>query len=559
MQRRDELSMFPNANYPSATGDDLNRDLLFTPVALQDKMRRLSLREGRDGQRGPAIAGSVTAFAFTLNYIFGAGVLSLPFTISKAGVIGSAVFMIFTAFVSTVSMIWLVEVCGRAEALTRLDEERKLQLSSSSPLRTEFIADRPENQGAKLFRISSRRLEINQLSTMILGEWSGRIYSLSLFLYSVGSMWFYAVIFSRSLTETIPLPFFVQAGDHCDLSQELYLATSECHHTYTAYLGVFLVLTMFASLFDLSDQKKLQTGLSMLAMGCIFVMITSLIVEAIQHPYIGDESTPAPAPAPAPAGIPNATLLTNVPLLRGYEPPVIGISIIHFGGAFMNFVFAFMAHGGVPGLVQLMEQKEQAPRTFIGAMSTACIIYLILGITAALYFGTGPTGIKSLITLDWYNFNGNANPNSVGNLFTKGISYLVRLYPCISVTSAFVLYADTLASSMRVLVFAKPDGSVVKVLSRWLIIWVSILGAAFMIKIDVIVGICGLFGVNLVMVFPAFLQIYSKSQCQEQFDRSETPFTWHFSHNGYAYFMMAFAVITSGLGIYSLVETILHA
>ena len=119
-----------------------------------------------------------------------------------------------------------------------------------------------------------------------------------------------------------------------------------------------------------------------------------------------------------------------------------------------------MAHGGVPGLVQLMEQKEQAPRTFIGAMSTACIIYLILGITAALYFGTGPTGIKSLITLDWYNFNGNANPNSVGNLFTKGISYLVRLYPCISVTSAFVLYADTLASSMRVLVFAKPDGSV---------------------------------------------------------------------------------------------------
>jgi amino acid permease len=531
-------------------------ELLFTPAVLQKRMSNLA----RVGQREKSNLGAVTAFAFTLNYIFGAGVLSLPFTISKAGVIGSAIFMIFTCTMATISMIWLVEVLGRAEALIRMDEEETVANNSNSPLRTEFIADRPENKGPNLFRISSRRLEINQLSTMILGKWSGTMYSASLFLYSLGSMWFYGVIFSRSLTETVPLSYFVP-DQHCDLSTELFNTTPECHRMYELYLLLFLIITMFASLFDLSDQKKLQTGLSILAMSCIFVMITSLIVEAVQHPYIAHD-------APSPSSEPNTTTTTTTtttsngrypqhgPYSTGYEPPVMGISIGNFGGAFMNFVFAFMAHGGVPGLVQLMDNKKQAPKTFLSAMSTACVIYLILGCTAALYFGSGPDGIKSLITLDWYNFNGNSDPNSIGNVFTKALSYLVRLYPCVSVTSAFVLYADTLASSMRVLIFAKPDGAAVKVLSRWAIIWMSIAGACFMIKIDVIVGICGLFGVNLVMVFPALLQIQSKKQCNEQFDRNVTPFSWHFSHNMYAYFMLVFAVITSAMGIYSLVQTI---
>jgi hypothetical protein len=81
-------------------------------------------------------------------------------------------------------MIWLVEVCGRAEGMTRYQEELELEQTSGSPVRTEFIADRPENQGVNLFRVSSRRLELNQLSTMILGYWPGVLYSISLCLYS---------------------------------------------------------------------------------------------------------------------------------------------------------------------------------------------------------------------------------------------------------------------------------------------------------------------------------------------------------------------------------------
>lgn len=539
---RSNLSTFPTSNFPnvtSSTSSHLNRDTI-TPQILQ---------------KG-AGAGAITAFAFTLNYIFGAGVLSLPYTVARAGVIGSAVFMLFTALISSLSMVWLVEVCGRAEAITRYVEELRIEQKSDSPLRTQIIADRLEIQGKDLFRISSRRLEMNQISSLFLGYWPSWLYSTSVIFYALGSMWFYAVIFARSLTETVPLSMFVDSGDHCDLSVPLYETTKECYHNYFFYLGIFLILTMFLSLFELAEQKKLQNSLSIMAMTCIFIMIITLVVEAIQHPYIAgndNRTTPTTPTAPSSSSLPSPL---TTPLLRGYEPPVIGISIKDFGDAFMNFVLAFMAHHGVPGLIQLMENKKQAPKVFVSAMCVSCSIYLVLGSIAALYFGLGKDGIKSLITLDWYNFNGSSNPLSDGNVFTKSISYIVRLYPCVSVIAAFVLNADTLGSAMRVMLFSNPESQTLKVASRWVIVWISISCAALMTKIAVIVSICGLAGVNLVMVFPSLLQIYSKKRCYELFERHATPYTGFFSADVYPYLMLVFALVTAGLGLFSLIQTI---
>jgi hypothetical protein len=61
------------------------------------------------------------------------------------------------------------------------------------------------------------------------------------------------------------------------------------------------------------------------------------------------------------------------------------------------------------------------------------------------------------------------------------------------------------------------------------------------------------------MIFPSLLQLYSKKQCDALFDRSRTPYTGLFSSNFYAYFMLFFAVVTSGMGVYSLVQTIANS
>ena len=128
-------------------------------------------------------------------------------------------------------------------------------------------------------------------------------------------------------------------------------------------------------------------------------------------------------------------------------------------------------------------------------------------------------------------------------------------YVTFSPNGKYIL-AATLDNKLKLWNYA--DGKCLKIISRWIVIWLSVIGAAFMIKIDVIVGVCGIFGVNLVMVFPALLQVYSKQQCQNTFGRHATPYSWHFSKDIYAWLMLGFAVITAALGLYSLIHSILH-
>ena len=93
-----------------------------------------------------------------------------------------------------------------------------------------------------------------------------------------------------------------------------------------------------------------------------------------------------------------------------------------------------------------------------------------------------------------------------------------------------------------------------KVFSRWIFIWLSCLGASLLVDITVIVNVCGLLGVILVMVIPGFLQLKSKQLCEEEFGRSETPFSWHFSNNCYVYIILVIAVVGS---VYALVNLLM--
>ena len=101
-------------------------------------------------------------------------------------------------------------------------------------------------------------------------------------------------------------------------------------------------------------------------------------------------------------------------------------------------------------MIQLLGDKSKAPQVFLGAMGTACTVYMALGGIAAYYFGIDPHyGIQKLITLNWRNYNGDEDPALAGDVFTIFVSYLIRLYPVVSVTSAFTLYADTVGNTAR--------------------------------------------------------------------------------------------------------------
>ena len=191
------------------------------------------------------------------------------------------------------------------------------------------------------------------------------------------------------------------------------------------------------------------------------------------------------------------------------------------------------------------------------------------------YFG-GNThyGIDKLVTLNWRTYNGNSSDKGSGSVFTTAISFVVRLFPIVSVSAAYALYADTLGSSIRPLLpkcaTSCCSPRALKITCRWVSSMIPMIGALNMTNISLILNMCGIVGLNLVFFMPAILQIVSKRRVlaiwggkfgnlapklkREQFNGlTRTPYSWHFSHDGYAYGIMVVAFVALGFTVYNLV------
>ena len=201
------------------------------------------MKTGEITHRSLARSSSNTAsLAYTLNFIFGAGVLGIPYAVAHAGIVASSFTMLFFAWLSAVSMVWLTEVCGRGEAVQSwnemLDRQRRrdggrvagleggpsaaaAKARPGQGLETSLLASAADGAGATdpaeleladlqlaasipTFNVTRRRMEINELSTLFCGKGAGIYYGTSLTLYSLASLWFYAVIFALSLTNALP-------------------------------------------------------------------------------------------------------------------------------------------------------------------------------------------------------------------------------------------------------------------------------------------------------------------------------------------------------------------
>eukprot|EP00126_Sphaerothecum_destruens_P013153 Sdes_comp22500_c0_seq1m20950 len=59
----------------------------------------------------------IVAYAFTINFIVGAGVLGLPYAFQKAGILLSFIFFAFASTLLCITMTYIMETCARAEGL----------------------------------------------------------------------------------------------------------------------------------------------------------------------------------------------------------------------------------------------------------------------------------------------------------------------------------------------------------------------------------------------------------------------------------------------------------
>lgn len=500
------------------------------------------------GEEPKGFAASA-AYAFTINYIFGAGVLGVPFAVAHAGIMGASVCLVFFSAMSAVAAIWVVEACARGEAYVSSGRYKMEQPSADwANLSASFTAsfngeeDRQrasmmdgtaddkatrmlEDSSSASYEITTRRFEVAELAQMFLGKSARAFYDTSVTLFSLVSMWLYAALFAISLAQTLPLPFITKHD--CMYDAGLWNVPGECRLLYWTYLAIFFCMMLAVTMVDLSGQVALQKTLTAMAFSCVALMVVTVIV-AIASTEGGHMHEPG----------------------REFKPATVLFDIGGFGKAFSCFVFAQLCHHGIPGLIQLMANKESCKKVFTGAISTTCSIYLLLGIPCAIFFGQSTVvdqGVNKVITLNWGSYS--------EGLMATPISYIVRLYPAISVFAAFPLYANTLATNWEM---ALPEcvsrGPKVTQMVRWAAVLPGIIGASLMSDASLIISIGGLFGFMIELIMPALLSIVSARKCRKELGGdAKTPYGWHFSHDCYAYGVLAFSAVALVYAVVTLV------
>eukprot|EP01089_Gocevia_fonbrunei_P001393 TRINITY_DN1128_c0_g1_i1.p1 TRINITY_DN1128_c0_g1~~TRINITY_DN1128_c0_g1_i1.p1 ORF type:complete len:442 (+),score=46.07 TRINITY_DN1128_c0_g1_i1:161-1327(+) len=317
------------------------------------------------------------AWAFVINYVLGVGILGMPYAFSQAGIILSLVFLGFITFITIVATMWIIETCSRAQALYTDDsgasqDEKFIGTTDAYGSLTINDVD-----SAPRFEITSKKFEMNELCGVFLGKWGKLAYEICLVLYMYGSLWSYTAVFASSMTDIAPI-----LGDSkCNIYDSNTDWTTKCELTYLIFVAIYACICLPLTCLDLTEQVIIQVFLCALRWAGLFVMYISVAVAMGKEPY-SDESDIS-----GPPYIKDKTLA---------DPNGFGI-------IFTTAVFSQLIQHSAPGLAQPIKDKKKVAWVFGGALTCTMILYMILGVLCALYFGSET---NQLATLNWSYYDG---------------------------------------------------------------------------------------------------------------------------------------------------------
>ncbi|KAJ5073921.1 hypothetical protein M0811_08194 [Anaeramoeba ignava] len=528
-------------------------------------------------QKPKKMFGSFIGYVFMINYILGVGILEIPYSFEASGLLLSAIFLLVVTFFSSTTMMYVVEVEGRAEGIVSYFEEKKQEqnlpqnpnnLSESNDSdnnQQDPIEDQTQNlifdeKEISRFEIKNRKFEVNEMCNLFLGKFGKRFFTFASTCYLYGALWSYASVFSTSLIRILPLTFLTH-GDLCEIDGKL---TSGCQYNYYLYMVLFALISIPLSCLDLSEQIIVQTALFIFR---LFSLLLILVTTIIAMHTVKKDNHPD-------------------------KPPYIGTKkLFDFKGVayiFTNAIFSQLVHHSTTIIAEPVKKKRKLRVIFNSAFLTTYFFYSTLGIVCAMYFGEN---VLSVISLNWIELE----------LFKSAttwryiVEYCVVIFPVIEVLSAFPLHAITLGNNMyfavypvqkdpipfdklmkeqektekkeepeqqedqrrdtrdemiadedlTLLPYHKKKGSKKKkILFRLIASIPPIIGACLIRKLPDIIIMNGTFGCFIAYLIPSLLAWKSKKIAQQIFGKSKTPYSNWLSND-------IFIWISFGFGVFS--------
>lgn len=354
-------------------------------------------------------------------YAVGTGLLSLPKAFFDAGIVVSIVIVALFAYLSTISTNMITEAAAAAAALARRERaSQSAQANEGTP-----ADDAPD---FSIDRDDGFYFQYSELCSRLLGRAGGALLSLSVFAYLATTLVFYAAVATTSLVSAVPV-VGVSVGAVCgdDAGASDYPAA--CNDAYWIYLFIFLALVVVLGMGNIADTAFVQNFFS------VFRWIVILL--------IGGCCTWSLAAGPAVLGPDQRT-----------HAPYVAQPMNYVAGKFQGtaylvpaIAFSFIYHHSQTLLIEPLENKRVNARRFAAGMNVSlATIYLIVGVLAALTFGSEN---KKLVIWSFQTWAGGSDwHNSAPPTWARVITEVMLMYPALSLVSAYPLNAYTLSEDL---------------------------------------------------------------------------------------------------------------
>ncbi|XP_046406928.1 transmembrane protein 104 homolog isoform X2 [Ischnura elegans] len=455
--------------------------------------------------------------AYIFNLIVGTGALTLPAAFGKAGWILAAVVIVVLAFISYVTVTFVVEAMASTNAIL---QRKRLQERANSIQATD---DQHSDQLLHQCDITEQ-VEMGQMASVLLNRVGQILFYLCIIVYLYGDLAIYCSAVAQSVADVTCSYLPPENPCNSTLPEDILCwegSKFSRKDAYRIYLGVFIMLFGPFAFFNVQKTKYLQI-ISTLMRWIAFSIMTGYAVRDVIMEKDNQEVSPPPA-----------VQFSGIPAL--------------FGAC----VYSFMCHHSIPALVTPIADKSRLAREFALDYVLIAIFYLLLALTGVFAFYPN---LHDLYTLDFWQTPGCAARPGIP---PPGVGYFLALFPVFTLSASFPIIAVTLRGNLEALILPpKPlppspsEVGVTRLARRLLMPLIAVAPPAIVAfateDLGTLVGVTGSFaGAGVQYILPAVLVAAARRELVRQNNGEALPshrFSSPFRGNPWVVFVLVWAV-----------------
>lgn len=452
-----------------------------------------------------------TGLIFVFNLIVGTGALTLPAVFANAGWILGLLVIAFLAFISYMTVTFVIETMACANAVVywrrlqflkrevvnhdandydddrRGEDERLLPAESSGSLEQTPLFT---HQQSRYYNLDNK-IELGDMAGLFFNDFGRMLFYFCITIYLYGDLSIYTAAVAKSVRDIICQHNSTATLSAVISSTEVGLNDEFCWDEYpftrsTVYrmclVGFVSIFGPFA-LFNVTKTKYIQMITILCRWAAFLIMIGLAITRLVT---IND---------PAELGHPKAFNFAGLPSL--------------FGAC----VYSFMCHHSLPSLIAPIANKQKIKFLMSMDYLLICLFYIFLAVTGAFAFAH----IEDLYTL---NFIPQASDSSTGKIM-EVVDYFLALFPVFTLSASFPVIAITLRNNLQTLFLdmSRIDSYnffLRRLLFPLLAVIPPLLVTYFTESLTSLVGFTGSYaGTGIQYLIPIFLVFFARRTCKD--------------------------------------------